>query len=120
MRSQGAGGQNVNKVATAVHCRFDIKASSLPADVQQRLLAYNDHRLTQDGTVVIKSQSQRTQKANREEALKRLSVLLQKALQPPKKRKLTQPKKSAKAKRLLQKRQHADKKRLRKNVRIED
>jgi ribosome-associated protein len=76
VRAQGAGGQNVNKVASAVHLRFDIRASSLPDVIKMRLLALSDHRITRDGVVVIKSQEHRTQEMNRAAALERLDALI--------------------------------------------
>jgi ribosome-associated protein len=76
VRSQGAGGQNVNKVSSAAHLRFDVRASSLPEDVKQRLLALQDHRLTADGVVVIKAQEHRSLAMNREAALARLQALV--------------------------------------------
>src|SRR3990167_11053168 len=83
MRAQGAGGQNVNKVSSAVHLRFDIGASSLPIDVKARLLALRDSRITQDGVVVIKAQQYRSQEQNRADALARLNALVQSVARPP-------------------------------------
>ncbi|WP_088894392.1 alternative ribosome rescue aminoacyl-tRNA hydrolase ArfB [Leptolyngbya ohadii] len=100
VRSQGAGGQNVNKVATAIHLRFDIGASSLPEAYQERLLQLSDQRITKDGVIVIKSQQHRTQEQNREEALKRLQELIRSAIALPKPRKPSKPTFSAKRKRL--------------------
>ena len=91
VRSQGAGGQNVNKVASAVQLRFDIAASRLPAAVKQRLLATPDRRLTRDGVLVIKAQRYRTQEANREDAMSRLNVLVSAAAEPPRTRVATRP-----------------------------
>lgn len=103
VRSQGAGGQNVNKVATAAHLRFDIRASSLPEAVKQRLLALSDHRITGDGLIVIKAQETRSQEQNREAVLERLKELIRRALVVPKKRKPTKPGKAAKERRLKEK-----------------
>lgn len=100
IRSQGAGGQNVNKVASAIHLRFDIKASSLPEFYKERLLQLSDQRITKDGVVVIKAQEHRSQEQNREEALRRLQELIKSAIAVVKKRKPSRPSQSAKRKRL--------------------
>ena len=91
IRAQGAGGQNVNKVSSAIHLRFDIAASSLPIDVKERLLALHDSRITKDGVVVLKAQQHRTQEMNRFDALIRLHELVNSVAQPPKDRKATKP-----------------------------
>lgn len=100
IRSQGAGGQNVNKVATAIHLRFDIGSSSLPDTYKERLLKSSDRRITKDGVVVIKAQEYRTQEQNREEALKRLQELIKSAVIVPKRRKLSKLSRSSQQKRL--------------------
>lgn len=102
IRSQGAGGQNVNKVASAVHLRFDVLASSLPENVKQRLLTLHDQRLTKEGVLVIKAQQHRSQE-NREDAFLRLKELIIQALQQQKTRRPTRPGKSARTKRLERK-----------------
>ena len=91
VRSQGPGGQNVNKVASAVHLRFDIRGSRLPEDVQQRLLALGDSRITTEGVVVIKAQKYRTQEHNLWDALERLNALVATVARPPRLRKATKP-----------------------------
>jgi ribosome-associated protein len=100
VRAQGAGGQNVNKVASAVHLRFDINASSLPPEFKQRLLALNDQRISKDGVVIIKAQEFRNQEKNRNEALRRLKALVQSVTVTPKKRIATRPTRSSQRKRI--------------------
>jgi ribosome-associated protein len=100
VRAQGAGGQNVNKVSTAAHLRFDIGASSLPEALRERLLKLDDHRITRDGIVVIKAQEFRSLDKNRGEALRRLYQLIERAAHVPKLRRPTRPTKGSIAKRL--------------------
>ena len=116
IRSQGAGGQNVNKVSTGVHLRFDIRASSLPEEMKKRLLMIHDQRLNKEGCIVIKAQQYRSQEKNREDALQRLRELIGRALLRRKKRRPTQPIKAVKKKRLEGKKQRSQLKSSRKKV----
>jgi len=115
--AQGAGGQNVNKVATAAHLRFDIRNSSLPGEVKERLLALADQRISADGTIVIKAQTYRTRERNRLSALKRLQEMIKKVASPPKKRKPTKPTAASKMRRLDRKSQRSTTKSLRGKIR---
>ena len=113
IRAQGAGGQNVNKVSSAIHLRFDIPGSSLPAHVKQQLLASGDQRITKQDVLILKSQSHRTQERNRDEALHRLHEIVCTASQIPQPRYPTKPSRAAKARRVDSKTQRGQIKSLR-------
>lgn len=116
VRSQGPGGQNVNKVASAIHLRFDLLHSSLPKEWKQRLMEMKDQRITRDGIIVIKAQKSRSQERNREEAILRLQQLLLCASAAPRARVATKPSGSARRKRLERKRNRSQLKSLRSKV----
>jgi len=116
IRAQGAGGQNVNKVSSALHLRFDIGASSLPDDIKQRLLSQRDQRITGDGILVIKAQRYRTQEKNRADALERLRELIVAASRVQKKRKATKPTRASQRRRMDSKTKHGKLKRLRRSL----
>lgn len=116
IRSRGAGGQNVNKVSSAVHLRFDIGASSLPAFYKDRLLKLNDRRISKEGVVVIKAQRYRTLEKNRAEALERLQTLVRSVAVIPKKRRPTRPTRTSRQKRLDEKTRRGRDKLLRRKV----
>jgi len=117
VRAQGAGGQNVNKVSSAAHLRFDIAASSLPEDIRQRLLNLGDQRISKDGVVIIKAQVYRSLEKNRAEALRRLEELIASVAEPPRPRRPTKPTKASIARRMDDKAKRSAVKTLRGKVR---
>lgn len=119
IRAQGAGGQNVNKVSSALHLRFNIKTSSLPGEIKERLLNSRDSRVNKEGVLVIKAQQFRTQEKNRTAALERLQAFISAGVQRPKTRRPTKPSRSSQRKRMDSKTKHGRTKSLRKPVKLD-
>jgi len=116
IRAQGPGGQNVNKVSSAVHLRFDIRASGLPEVYKEKLLTLNDRRITRDGVIVIKAQAFRSQEKNKADGFERLTALIRSAVREQRKRKPTRPSRSSGQKRLESKTKHGKTKALRQKI----